>query len=60
MQEEAGRQSARAAVKETEEANQALLELKRQQKEQERQADAQIAGLSHSTSQALVSERRAT
>lgn len=43
-QEEATRQRARAAMSEMERANQAMLEMKAQQKEQERQTDAQVAG----------------
>ena len=44
MQEEAIRRRARIAMSKIESANQALLEMKAQQKEQDRQSDAQVAG----------------
>ena len=43
-QEEAIRRRARAAMSEIESANQALLEIKAQQQQQDRQSDAQVAG----------------
>ncbi len=44
-----GKERARAAVRETEQANEEVLKGKQQQREQERQADAQIAGHCHGT-----------
>lgn len=49
VQEEEGKERARAAVRETEQANEEALKLKQQQREQERQADAQIAGHCYGT-----------
>jgi hypothetical protein len=48
VQREEGRVRARAAVRETEQANEELLKLSQQKREKERQADAQIAGHRHS------------
>ena len=49
VQEEEGKERARAAVRETELANEEVLKVKQQQREQERRADARIAGHCHGT-----------
>lgn len=49
VQEEEGKERARAAVRETEQANEEVLKGKQQQREQERRADARIAGHCHGT-----------